>query len=224
MLSWLFPTYCVLCSREGTILCIPCKTSIDHAQRSTRCIYCTTTLPYGHLCPKHHSHCTDIFTIFRYGSLEIRKVLEQFKYHNRPQLANVIAAHMATFLSQGMLPKGPTPILCPLPSPPKRHGERSYTPTVLIAEALGKLTGFPTIPLLHCTRNPRKQATLTREERQQNVAGLFRLSYPEMCLDNKTILLIDDVITTGSTIESAAETLRQHQAAHIYGITFAQNT
>ena len=90
-----------------------------------------------------------------------------------------------------------------------------------MARPLSAALGVPLrTDLLFRVRSRRKQEGLTLEERLENVANAFQAAHPEQ-LENKRILLIDDVITTGATISACAHTLMQAGAESVYAMAFA---
>jgi ComF family protein len=113
----------------------------------------------------------------------------------------------------------PIDVVVPVPLHPSRRRERGYDQAALLARGLAVTLDLTYDgQVLRRTRRTRQQTTLDVRGRQRNVAGAFAATLP---LDGEAVLLIDDVVTTGATIESAAMALREAGADRVYGLAFA---
>lgn len=138
---------------------------------------------------------------------DTQQLTHLFKYGNRPDIAKALTEEAAgDFLAADFFDG--IDVIIPVPLHPKRLRERGYNQSEYIARALGQATGIPVDceHLLRIVNNP-KQATKSASEREENVKGIFEVRYPED-LYRKHILLVDDIITTGSTIRSCMKSLR----------------
>ena len=116
-------------------------------------------------------------------------------------------------------------IVIPMPLHASRQRERGYNQAEALARAFANLQGLRLrSDLLERTRATEAQTRLSREERRRNVAGAFALTSPAAAatISGKHILLVDDVTTTGSTLDAAAEPLRAAGAASVWGLAFAR--
>lgn len=118
-------------------------------------------------------------------------------------------------------------ILVPVPLYKKRLAMRGYNQSMLLARAIGRVVGSPVVDLLYRVRDTNSQATKTVKEREENVknAFAFKAKYKQKkykpLLDNRHIILIDDVITTGATLFECAKALRLggvNQEIHLVGL------
>ena len=113
-------------------------------------------------------------------------------------------------------------VLVPVPLHSKRLRERGYNQSALLATELGKLTGLPMVEdcLIRQVHNPPQARTATVEERQSNVADAF------VCRDDslrdKQVIIIDDVSTSGATLNDCARALKAAGAAGVWGLTVAR--
>lgn len=114
--------------------------------------------------------------------------------------------------------------LAPVPLHRRRLFERRYNQAALLALALGKARGIPVIAdLLLRRRYTPSQGRMSRAERRKNVAGAFAVApRHKAALAGKKVLLIDDVMTTGATLEACAKTLRRGGAAAADALTLAR--
>jgi ComF family protein len=111
--------------------------------------------------------------------------------------------------------------ILPIPLSEQRFAERGYNQVDLIAHPLARLVGWSYIPgALHRVRHTSSQVGLGAGERRKNVLGAFQAE--SHIVSGKTMLLIDDVATTGATIDSASRALLDAGATKVYALTFAR--
>ncbi len=144
------------------------------------------------------------------------------KYHQKPWLAHSMAEQMHPMV-RALCDTYDIQCLVPVPIHATRLRERGYNQAQLLAEELSKLTGIPEVtPHLVRTRFTEPQNKLTLPERIENVKGAFSLNAD--CGEGKVperILLIDDVLTTGNTLNACAHTLRIGGAVQVTVATYA---
>ena len=150
--------------------------------------------------------------------------LRRFKYPETGLFGLDPAAEaVATALIEeaGRRAPGPAPdLIVPVPLHPLRLRQRGFNPASLLAKALGRDHKLPVDPTaLIRIRNTRSQTQLARSQRAQNVSGAFRARKPTL---PARIWLVDDVVTTGSTLREAARTLRRAGAHRIVGVCAAR--
>ena len=137
----------------------------------------------------------------------VRSSLRRFKFKGRRDLAKQYARLLALSLEERNLPEKTDIITC-IPMSRTDIFLRGYNQSQLIAKQLSKITGLPFRKLLYKKYRTKKQHRLTREARSGNLLGVF-----EPCrnmteiIDGRTILVIDDIITTGSTLNEISKTL-----------------
>ncbi len=115
-------------------------------------------------------------------------------------------------------------LIVPVPTTPSRRRERGYNQAELLARALGGVIGFPVVDALRRSEGRATQIALPRAERLTNVDGAFRVvAERASCLAGRSILLVDDVLTTGATASAAATELSRAGAAEISLLAFARS-
>ena len=143
--------------------------------------------------------------------------MHALKYGGLPRVADDLAAAMLKLSPQSDEPS----VLIPIPLAPKRLRERGYNQSEVLARALARRWRIPVlVDLLVRTRETPTQTTLTPETRLANVAGAFSPRHGRGV--GGTVVLVDDVFTTGATLAEAARALEQAGAMTIHGVTFAR--
>jgi ComF family protein len=149
----------------------------------------------------------------------MRQAIHQLKYRNLKALAGPMAGLLEDYLSASPIP---VQVLVPVPLHKKRLRERGYNQSELLARELGKLNGLP-VATNRLTRQqyalPQARTTSVKE-RRDNVASAF------VCLNDsiqdRQILLIDDVTTSGATLDGCAAALKAAGASSVWGLTVAR--
>ena len=220
LLDAVVPRRCGLCGRFDTFLCRACIAGLPVAG-PPRCVTC-----WGLLGPRGQCRtCASVLVPSLAGvrspyRLEegARRLVHALKYDSLSALAGPMGRLMAESLAAwGVRPD----LVAPVPLHRSRQRRRGFNQAVLLAEACAESSALPvTCSLLRRTRPTTPQVrTSGAEERRLNVAGAFRLDRP---LPARTILLVDDVCTTGATLRACADVLRAAGADRVYALTFAK--
>ena len=144
-------------------------------------------------------------------------VVKHFKFDNRPYLGKMLAPFLAkTWAAAGFS----ADVVTFVPMTAKKERRRGYNQARLLAEETAHLLNLPLRPLVLKVKESKTQHELTRAERLENLSGCFRLAEGAEVKD-LSVLVIDDVITTGSTLSALAKVLKRRGAAKVYGLTFA---
>ena len=161
-------------------------------------------------------------TIGPYGD-KLRDAVLKMKHAAGEPLAQAMGHRLADVLAQNPLPQPPD-LIAPVPIYWLKRLWRGVNPAETVAGALAKRLKLRLANgLLICRRFLRRQATLTPPERQRNVRGAFRVS-SRWNIAGKTVLLVDDVMTTGATAQEAARVLLFAGAADIFVATVARSS
>lgn len=128
---------------------------------------------------------------------------------------------MRTFIETYHVPINDFDIICPIPLHPVRLRERGFNQAQLLSEPLGNHYNLRHDPsLLSRTSATLSQATLNQKQRWTNMQGAFKIN-PNKSIADKSILLVDDLLTTAATANAAADALKQGHAAYVGCITLA---
>jgi ComF family protein len=147
----------------------------------------------------------------------IRSVIHWLKYHNHQAVSGVLGAILAdTYRRYGFAVE----VIMPVPLHQSRLKERGYNQSELLARHLGRLVNTPVnTVILERVKKTEAQARLGAAGRRQNVVNAFACRQPVL---NQHVLLVDDVCTTGSTLEACASALKANGAASVWGLTLAK--
>jgi len=149
----------------------------------------------------------------------IRQAILELKYRNLRALAVLLARLLNDYLTANPVPGE---VLVPVPLHRKRLRERGYNQSRLLAQELGKLTSLAVVNdcLIRQRHSPPQARTPTVDERRSNVANAFFCS--DGRLRGKQVLLIDDVSTSGATLDACAQVLKEAGAASVWGLVLAK--
>ena len=149
----------------------------------------------------------------------IRQAIHRLKYNNLRALAPELSALLADYLSTTPIP---AQALAPVPLHPKRERERGYNQAALLARGLSALTGLPAVTdcLRRLRDSPPQARASSAAERHLRVSGAFACTNDH--LQGTKVLLIDDVSTTGATLDACARALKAAGAASVWGLTLAR--
>jgi len=159
-----------------------------------------------------------------------RETVHAFKFRRKPRLAQPMGELMAEVLNRalngenGLLPspwRRPDTII-PVPLHFKTQRDRGYNQSALLAEVVGRIHDIPVATdLLVQVRPMKPQATLGESERWENVKGAFDVAKRQM-VKGMVVVIVDDVMTTGATLNECAKVLKSAGAKEVYCLTFAR--
>ena len=151
----------------------------------------------------------------------VRKIILDFKYGHQTYLRHVVAEWLFEALNDERLRDQQFDIIVPVPLHPTRQRERGFNQAAVLAELLSRKMAVESRPLLRRTRYTTTQTAFDRIERMQNLRGAFRLRRTAN-VQQFRVLLVDDVLTTGSTLSECARVLKKAGAKRVYAITAAR--
>jgi ComF family protein len=218
-LDLLFPPWCIGCGREGSYICDSCRQALPLITPPI-CPRCGRPQSHGTPCPgciEWQAVIDGIRSPFLFDGV-IRKAIHELKYRNLRAVAPALAGFLHDFLLDNPVPGE---VLVPVPIHRKRQRERGYNQSSLLARELGILSGLPMVEdcLVRQTYTPPQARTTSVAERRENVADAFA------CVDGrlrgKQVILIDDVSTSGATLNTCAGVLKSAGAATVWGLVIA---
>lgn len=228
LLDLIFPKYCVNCKKYGDFLCTNCFSRLSYDTNNI-CLVCVKPSYDGLTHPGCMGKTTisGTFTGIVYNAVA-KKLLYKFKY--KPYLST-----LGTFLTDLMyesliqnaefnrLIENSEWIMVPIPLSSNKFRSRGFNQSEILASKLGKKLGFSVWDYLIRIKETKSQFNLSKKERKENMADAFGLK-KEFIQEvvNKNIILVDDVLTTGSTLVEAAKILKKNGAKQIWGVALAR--
>jgi len=219
-LDILFPHYCVGCGKEGSFICVSCLKSLPHLEFPV-CPLCGLPQSNAGLCRNCQDWKADIDGIrspFRFDGI-IRTAIHQLKYSNLRAIAPSLAKLLNEYLEVNVMD---VDLLIAVPLHKKRQRERGYNQSYLLAKELSKLINLP----MDETGLVREKYVLPQartssvEERRENVRDVFACRGD--AIRSHRILLIDDVTTSGATMNACASVLKSAGAKVVWGLALAR--
>lgn len=233
LLNLFFPKFCLGCQKEGTLICYDCKTILDISEYN----YCLCSKNPLRLHPNQESgkcsRCQDKKLSGLYFALPYKekfltkKLIYQFKY--QPYL-KTLAKPLAELLAEHFIISGlntnevwENSTLVPVPLDRKKLKIRGYNQSEELAKELSKIIKVPVLTdVLTKTKTTLPQMELSKEKREENLQGAFAVRKPFGVAQGKKVFLVDDVYTTGSTMQECARVLRLAGAKSVWGIAIAR--
>jgi ComF family protein len=224
LLDFLFPLRCPGCNKKGTWFCDDCLAKLRPVENLT-CAVCGGEAVRGIT----HPRCQGKYTLDRLVGLyqyegPLKKAIAWLKYKDVTGLANVLADLMADEVGEwGLDFRGM--IVVPVPLHWQRAWRRGFNQAELLAKPLAAWLGLEVRDnLLRRMRNTKSQTKLRWSERQKNVAGAFIVPESrEKEVAGRDFLLLDDVCTTGATLNSCANALKRSGAKQVWALTLAKD-
>ena len=205
LLDIIFPKFCCGCDHLGTFLCPKCFKQIEFFKHP---VEIEAELQY----------CDQLWAMAKYQK-PIDKLIFDLKYQSVKSIA-LVCAKMLFY--QTRIPR--VDVITFVPLHPKKQFQRGFNQAQIIAQEYGKLTKIPVVEFLIKTKNNQAQASLDQKnDRLKNIVGVYR-PINHLPIDAEKILrclIIDDVSTTGATINECAKVLKEMGIQKVYGLTVA---
>lgn len=217
ILNLFYPRVCAACGetllKDEETVCLKCRYTLPFTGYENHADNPLAQVFYGRV--RFHA-VTACFFFAKSG--KVQHLIHELKYKNNPEAGFFLGQELGKTIKDAPLFQG-IDYLIPVPLHPRREKQRGYNQSLLIAQGINEVTGIPIgdkylIRAVYTTTQTKKSA----DERHKNVKDIFEVRFPEE-LEGKHVLLIDDVLTTGATLESCA-----HQLENIPGITISAAT
>jgi ComF family protein len=216
LLDAVYPPVCGVCGHNGSFLCDACEASLLRAA-GPRCSRCWLPLTQPHCQPE--PAFAALRSRYRYVD-EVRKLVHKFKFGRQSSLAEPLGTQLANLIVEE---GGVADALVPVPLRTMGERDRGYNQAALLAKQAGKVLGMAVIdPLQRHGSSAGVQAQAKNaEERWTNVAGAFSLRDGRNVI-GMSLLLVDDVATTGATLDACARALLAAGASAVSAVTLAR--
>lgn len=227
----LFPKYCLVCKKEGSYCCELCQLQLKPIYPTT-CFGCHVITPFGEVC----SNCQPLFSFdgviisSDYEDEIIGSLIKQCKYRFVRELGQVmgwlVAEKVKTLLERSRTSSNFEKdffqgVVTTVPLSKRRLRQREFNQAEIIAQFFASYFSLSFEPTLLGRSHRKPQASLSEEVRKKNVKDSFFIqpltqSFP------RTVFVIDDVITTGATLEEAARVLKENGVEKVWGMIVAK--
>ncbi len=229
LLDILYPVRCPVCENivtpKGKKICSPCEKKLQLITEP-RCKKCSKPIDqdqreYCSDCERKNYHFEHGYSVWIYNST-MKKSIANFKYSYKREYAKYYIQEIIREYGRVIKKLAPD-ALVPVPIHESKYRERGYNQAEILAKGIGKELDIPVLPhLLIRNKKTLPQKQLSDKERLRNLQKAF--VYNEKFANNysksiKRVLLVDDIYTTGSTIEACANILRHNGIEHIHFIT-----
>lgn len=218
--DWLYPPCCGGCGKRGVRWCAECKTSVRILDPNRLCRVCGQGLSASGECPACQKE-RPVYAAARSWAVyegPLRHAHHRLKYQRDIGLGDVLSEPLID-LFQSLNWK--VDLVAPVPVGIARLRERGYNQSTLIARPLALGTGSAYRPqALQRTRQTRSQVDLTLSERKENVRRAFLAR--RGIVENRCVLVVDDIMTSGATLDACAAALLEAGAREVYCLTLAR--
>ena len=227
--SLLYPAHCAACSEAINFPAYLCLSCAAKAPRIKPPFCATCSEPFdGHItevfscanCAHRVLHFEASVSAYRSRGV-VRKIVHDFKYRQQIHLRFPVADWLAETLHDPRLDGRRFDLVVPVPLHPTRKRERGFNQAALLAELLGRRAGLRVQEPLERLRYTTTQTAFDRAERMENLRDAFRLR-KKADVRGLRVLLIDDVLTTGSTLSECARVLKAGGALSVHAATAAR--
>lgn len=212
LLEVVLPPSCAGCSRYGTVLCGGCEKDLRPASDPTVSFLAADAASLG------GSEVELVVSAFRHEGVA-RRCLQRLKYGGARRLADPLARAALPAFDDLLAVSGPA-ILVPVPVHVSRARERGYNQALLLAGALGAARQLPVVELLTRPRATQRQHALDRTARLANLRSAFAASARRA--QPGRVIVVDDILTSGATMEACASVLHEAGVRLVYGFAIAR--
>ena len=223
LLDLIFPPLCFTCNKrlknKNRIICTDCNR--DLVWLKNVCPVCGNKLERGHCsyCSSNDWYFDRTVSLFAYTNV-VQKLIHALKYKDLIRIVNLFREYLIVFLNN-KLDREQVDIVTPVPIHRVRRRSRGYNQAELISTAVADILEKPHLPhLLRRIKYTKTQTKLNREERKRNVAAVFSINKASG-IQGKNILLVDDVFTTGSTVNSISGLLKEEGCEKVFVLTIS---
>jgi len=223
-LDLLFPRQCFSCHQEGQELCLNCLNGIE--LKAPQCLICQKRSLNGKICDycRTKTQLSRFFSVGSYDNELLRESIHLLKYSKVTDLSKILgelaANYWRTYLNDI---QRKLDVLIPIPLHSRRLRQRGFNQSELIAKELNSAIGIPIeTEALERLKNTLPQVKIkNKEKREINMRNAFLVKNKE-AVREKTIILFDDVATTGATLDDAARALKESGARSVWALVLAK--
>lgn len=226
--DFLFPRECVVCFKEGDWLCGTCRNKLGFLPIQV-CLLCGADSA-AKVCPSHNWFIDRSFSAFSYHDEAVKRLIKLYKYHFSREAGEILANLLLDFLNQDSQQtilrsldywaRQDKLIVLAVPLSKRRYRWRGFNQAELLAKIIANSFSWPfDWKNLVKIKHTKPQAELSALTRLKNLNKVF--AWRGNNLGGQTVLLVDDVVTTGATLNEVARVLKAAGASRVYCLTLA---
>ena len=217
VLNFIYPPYCITCKTRLepglTLICRTCWHGLPKIDNTQNQKHSRANLDFA------ESQISKFLAVWEFNNA-VQEIIHEIKFFGKKSLAKIVGRELADLMTHDKDCFG-VDLIVPVPLHKTRLRERGFNQSLLLSQAISKLTNIPvTEKVLKRIRFTRPQSKLNAFERQQNVKDAFRVINSSI-IKGQTVVLVDDVLTTGATMRACAESLESAGVAKILALTAA---
>jgi len=221
----LFPKFCLGCGYIGVYLCDSCQNKLKPIEQDV-CLYCKKPSFFGLTHPNCYNklNIDGLLTLYYYNPM-LKIIIKNIKY----RLTSEVWQEFCRIIKPDVIEKlgfykklSPDFIIQPVPLTKNKYNERGFNQAKIISLFFQKFINYPIVNLLVRKKGVLSQAQIgSLKKRRENVRGVFQVANKKY-FNNKKVILIDDIVTTGSTVKEAAKILKEAGAKKVYVLALAK--
>lgn len=218
--DWLYPPQCGGCQRPGIRWCADCEAKTEIIDHNLICPICGIPQAGMHPCVECQANKPSYKAMRSWAVYQgaIRGAIRRMKYRSDMGLSETFAQYLSNLI---VMLDWPIDFVTVVPLGQRRRKERGYNQADLLARSVALAINRPYQPAaIKRRRETRSQVGLSAIERHQNVQDAFAANPEIVC--RKNILIVDDVTTTGATMNECSRACMEKNAKNVYGITIAR--
>jgi len=214
-LDFVFPPACRICRarlQNGNFICEACE-KLSSRLNAPLCLACKLVLPEDSVLQCQNCQKPTSMPVFALGAFDLhnRELIHRLKYYGDEPAGKFLGSELGKFTA-GFQQGFDWDAIVPVPLHWTRKWSRGFNQSLILARAVSKSTGLPVLLALQRIKRTKDQTRLSRDERLANVGGAFRVAQD---VGGKKLLLLDDVTTTGATLEECRRVLSEAGAAQV---------
>ena len=218
----IFPIECVGCGKANEFLCSSCVSKIKIFPIQT-CHYCRKPQAFGKTCDdcENRNRLDGLFILGPYDQPILKEAIHAWKHERVKEIGNILGLRLADQLAHSFFRENSNITHIPLRKP--RQFDRGFNQSEQLALILAQKFQIPAKSLLIKIKDTEPQSSLNREKRLLNIRGVFAPA-KDAKLSGQNIILIDDITTTGATMEEACRVIKKAGTKSVWGIALAHGS
>ena len=218
----IFPIECVGCGQANEFLCSPCVSKIKIFPVQT-CHYCRKPQAFGKTCDQcsNKNRLDGLFILGPYDQPILKEAIHSWKHERVKEIGNILGLWLANRLAHSFFRENS--IITHIPLRRQRQFDRGFNQSEQLSLILARKFQIPIKSLLIKIKDTEPQSSLNREKRLLNIRGVFAPA-KDAKLSGQNIILIDDITTTGATMEEACRVIKKAGTKTVWGIALAHGS